>query len=885
MKKALSLLLTVIMIASTVIVAIPATMAAETNTLSAHNVGVKIPYYSGETTVNPWQGSGSSMQHFYDDEGQYINFTEKSDTTKLLQLDGEITEEEWGTPLLDLSSDYAARRGESTSPSAENTYYWNAKDGDYTGGVAMQPADLTYPLQMKVWMAWDEDYLYLAAEVRDPDGKSGGSTDASIWNGDTLQIRVDPDGPNSIVDGGEYDPETNKFPWKSSVRGDATDASSGEIYAGKVANIGISYSDAKYTGMYDMAPRYDPQETEILLADGTVDRIETAWTGKDMFFDREDTHQNPFGSGYAAVYSKSNRGSGSANKREYLTTYEVAIPWTALNGSGIYDYDPTTGNYSYTVDYTAPQAGDEFGASIALLNRKSAQANYNSFLTWGSGVCAGQLASADYVTAGGSNSLLLVSDELGSDTYTCAHEFADANCIAPYVCTKCGYKKGYSTGHSYTSVINAIPTNLTDGKITSTCSVCNDVVVTTIPATEGRVKSTWDGTLSSGGDWSGSKGYGYLFWNDYKNADGTVNSDPSIPTIDSATGAQKNTLGTYEGETVLDLTDYQPGTYFDSNDTKFKSYSYKYSVRLTGEAFPEDEVGSYYPFIGQHVGGNSASPSGTMQYGIHYTIGFYPDEQNSTVGKFKIYKNSYGAGANELSTLITESQEMDLGTTWHEFVTMYDDDTDTLLMTCDGELMVGIWDAGLDQADTEIQAIFRRYYVPIMMKDMAYGNITAFFTEECEPTPPAPTTFTVTCDGEVIGTYSEGDTVTLPDPGFKAAAGRNLAQRFYNWTGEGVTVTRSAYSKSSTNSSKRSYTMTMPAADVELTSVYVAVGDLNQDGRINASDVRAMVGIFGGTASTALAMEAADCNLDGKVNSRDQLALKMSAAGSYTFTN
>lgn len=884
MKKALSLLLTVIMIASTVIVAIPATMAAETNTLSAHNVGVKIPYHSGETTVNPWQGSGSNMSHVYDDDDPYnINFTEKSSDSKVLNLDGVITEEEWGTPLLDLSSDYAARRGESTSPSAANTYYWNAIDGDMTGGVAMQPADLTYPLQMKVWMAWDEDYLYLAAEVRDPDGKSGGSTDDQIWNGDTLQIRVDPDGPNSIVDGGEYDPETNKFPWKSTVLKDATNVGSGEFYAGKVANIGISYSDAKYTGMYDMAPRYDPYEKEFYLDDGTLEKIETTWTGKDMFYERENTHENPFGSGYASVYTKSNRAN-STNKREYLTTYEVAIPWSALNGSGIYDYDSTTGEYSYTVDYTPPKAGDEFGASIALINRKSAQQNYNSFLTWGSGVCPGQLASADYVTAGGSNSLLLVEDELGSSTYTCAHEFADANCIAPYVCTKCGYKKGFSAGHSYTSVVNAIPTNLTDGKITSTCSVCNDVVVTTIPATEGRVKSTWDGTLTSGGDWSGSKGYGYLFWEDYKSADGTVNSDPSIPKIDSATGAQKNTLGTYEGETVLDLTDYQPGTYFDSNDTKFRSYAYKYSVRLTGEAFPEDEIGGYYPFIGQHVGGNSANASGTMQYGIHYTIGFYPNEQNSTVGKFKIYKNAFGAGATDLSTLITESEEIDLGTTWHEFVTMYDDDTDTLLMTCDGELMVGLWDAGLDQGNNEIQAIFRRYYIPIMMKDMAYGNITAFFTEEGEPTPPEPTTFTVTCDGEVIGTYSEGDTVTLPDLGFKTGSGRNLSKRFYGWTGTNVTVTRGAYSKNSTNSSKRSYTMTMPAAGVELTSVYVAVGDLSQDGKINSSDLVAMKRVIGGESVSDLAMEAADCNLDGKVNSKDLLALKMAVAGGNTFT-
>lgn len=887
MKKALSLLLTVIMIASTVIVAVPATMAAETNTLSAHNVGLKIPYYSGETTVNPWQGAGSQLAHFYDDEGQYINFTDKSDTTKLLQLDGEITEEEWGTPLLDLSSEYAARRGESTSPSAENTYYWNAKTGDYTGGIAMDPADLTYPLQMKIWMAWDEDYLYVAAEVRDPDGKnSGGPIGDKIWNGDTLQIRVDPDGPNSVVDGGEYDPETNKFPWKSSVRGDPTDASSKEIYAGKVANIGIAYSEAEYTGMYDMAPRYDPQETEILLADGTVDRIETTWTGKDMFFDREDAHQNPFGSGYAAVYSKANRGA--ANRREYLTTYEVAIPWTAVNGSGIYDYDPTTGNYSYTVDYTAPQAGDEFGASIALLNRKSGQENYNSFLTWGSGVCAGQLASSDYVTAGGSNSLLLVADELGSDTYTCAHEFADPTCITPYVCTKCGYKKGYIAGHDYTSVVNAIPTNLTDGSITSVCSVCKDVVETTIPAKEGQVRSTWDGTLQSGGDWSASGGYGYLYWSDYYDAQGNTNSTPSVPLIDPATGAQKNTLGTYNGEKVIELISHMPGTYFDSNDTKFDSYSYKYSIRLTGDAFDASTIGEnnkYFPGFYSQVGGSSANNSGVMQYGIHYCVGFFPNEFDGTVGHFRIYKSGFGMGVTDTATLLCESEEIDLGTEWHEIVTMYDDDTDTLLLTCDGELKVGLWDAGLDQNGFEIQALFRRFYTTIMMKDMAFGNITAFFEEEGEPTPPAPTTFTVSCDGEVIGTYSEGDTVTLPAPAFKPASGRNLAQRFYNWTGNGVTVTRSAYSKNNTNSSKRSYTMTMPAANVELTSVYVAVGDLNQDSRINASDVRLMSGILSGSSSTALAMESADCNLDGRVNARDQLALKMKVAGSYSFTN
>ena len=60
------------------------------------------------------------------------------------------------------------------------------------------------PLQGRARLAWDDRYLYVAFEVRDPDVRGGfaaGARDPHLWERDTVELMVDPDGDG---DGRDY---------------------------------------------------------------------------------------------------------------------------------------------------------------------------------------------------------------------------------------------------------------------------------------------------------------------------------------------------------------------------------------------------------------------------------------------------------------------------------------------------------------------------------------------------------------------------------------------------------------------------------------------------------------------------------------------------------
>ena len=71
----------------------------------------------------------------------------------------------------------------------------------------------------------------------------------------------------------------------------------------------------------------------------------------------------------------------------------------------------------------------------------------------------------------------------------------------------------------------------------------------------------------------------------------------------------------------------------------------------------------------------------------------------------------------------------------------------------------------------------------------------------------------------------------------------------------------------------------MPANDVTVNETYIVIGDLNLDGKINATDANLMKRmITGGIAQT----NAADINNDGKVNAQDANNLKAMVLGQYS---
>ena len=85
-------------------------------------------------------------------------------------FDGVITEEEWGKPTVEVKA------GQAT------TYQMGAD---------------VVELTMKLWIRWDEEYMYVGVTSPDTDGQSLQEAGANNWNGDSIQFRFDPMGPNS----------------------------------------------------------------------------------------------------------------------------------------------------------------------------------------------------------------------------------------------------------------------------------------------------------------------------------------------------------------------------------------------------------------------------------------------------------------------------------------------------------------------------------------------------------------------------------------------------------------------------------------------------------------------------------------------------------------
>ena len=136
----------------------------------------------------------------------------------------------------------------------------------------------------------------------------------------------------------------------------------------------------------------------------------------------------------------------------------------------------------------------------------------------------------------------------------------------------------------------------------------------------------------------------------------------------------------------------------------------------------------------------------------------------------------------------------------------------------------------------------------------------------------------VSFDGEE-GLYNPGDEIALPVPETVIEGG--TARRFF--TRSGAAVERGAFDKSAGTSNGRTYSLTVPYGDVELTPEFVLVGDVTGDGLITISDVPAIKQMLaGGDALPDTVMEASDINFDGLDTLPDLSALKKMLAGGYT---
>lgn len=113
-----------------------------------------------------------------------------------------------------------------------------------------------------------------------------------------------------------------------------------------------------------------------------------------------------------------------------------------------------------------------------------------------------------------------------------------------------------------------------------------------------------------------------------------------------------------------------------------------------------------------------------------------------------------------------------------------------------------------------------------------------------------------------------------------------LYMRIYSNKASGEEVRFKIYDKSKSKISSANEKITfeseklvgMPSKPHKLSLVKFTLGDVNDDGKINAADIVAVKQIMAETASGNIIVDAADVNSDAKVNSADIVAIKKKMA-------
>ncbi len=275
-------------------------------------------------------------------------------------IDGVISEEEWGAYTVRMVTDGAATLDNSDTIGeneyAKNIFYWYEFEG-YTD-------ELAYDL----WIRWDENFLYVAAVVEDPDPFSLPDGGEEIWNGDMIQIRVDDHGPSAVM-----------------LKEDAT----------------FNYLTDSFNSNRYKKPWSNDKEVFNGIMGKVKGKTDTLWRcGKE------------YGNGWNLVGEDENQGGlvgitvvehtdADGVPTSCTTTYEGAIPWAVIA----------------TKDGIAPAAGAVYGMAVSVACSDSN--NINGWLMWGQGVTSppgdqGQPRP----TRGGSQAIIL-----SADTVTPAAEY------------------------------------------------------------------------------------------------------------------------------------------------------------------------------------------------------------------------------------------------------------------------------------------------------------------------------------------------------------------------------------------------------------------------------------------------------------------------------
>ena len=851
MKKVLSLVLVAAMLVCGMAI-VPSATAA---TLDEHNVGIEAYYFGGQVKLKEAGGALGSSEFEWGEE----KVVRTGDASKgSISLDGNIEDGEWGSPVARIRSEYAANNdgkeyGRNTSfdePSAENTYYYYSRN-ERTGKSATPDG-----LNFDIYLMWDEDFLYVAAHVIDYDGYNAANQGEDAWNNDAFQFRVDPQGPNSLVDGRGYDAKGGLLDYVSPWKGIEYNDKHG-VLKETVSNFVVSY--VKSTELYDSSKRYDPKDIDYEFKDGTKGTV-TQYKG--TYANYEDIMAEY---GYGGMYGTAMTEdiSPDAFHPRNSTDYEVAVSWNLVKEG-----------------YLA-KAGNELGFAAALLNASQANPGaYNAWLGWGNGICDSQMTH-DPQTCGGSNSLTLSSTPY--TTARCEHDFAAATCVAPETCKLCGYQRGYKTGHTFDFSDLVLPTADTAGSVVATCSVDGYTENITIPSAGNKeIRSSF----STGDDKIQGKGFNDGFntvWRatnevdeNFKrigpmlyNTDGSVMNvcdRVSFPDLGSVIDLYTNGSARTTQTVADDVRNgNQAGTYFSLESWKA---TYTYKMDLYFPDLSKDVADDAYISGIRNAFGN-AKIYGTYSAGIYrfstdegyeYYAGIIDtktgDAPETTAEIFKAKALSYTRlSASDMAEEV-----------WHTYAFMFDNASGTAVFVWDGKIMAYASNSHMCYEDPNDEIVYlRRYNMGMYAKDVVFGS-SALINDYVSA---AATKYTATIDG-VATEYEVGATVSLNKPFYREGI---CAYRFVTWSGDTDVLADATAGVTE---------FTMPAKDVTLTSAYMIIGDANEDGEVNAIDLnlfrRMLVGLYG-------KKECMNINNDEDLNAIDLNLFRRMLVGLYAPTN
>ncbi len=875
MRRSLSLVLVAAMLLSMVVFTIPsASAAAEEPELDWGNAYATAYRFGGEVRYHAVTGPNAFDAQPAQDY-DIVNYEVRPSTDDVIELDGTIDDGEWGKPSISISSDYASKfsgkNGQKNvdidSPSKENTYYYtNFKQT--TSGVNYAP------LQFDAYFLWDEDFFYMAVDVLDLDGHTNQkkSNTEGAWNGDAIQFRIDPDGPNSKVDGKDYDAKVNPYPWKRFQH------AWNETYS-EFPNFIVSlteYDKKAFVERWDAAKRYNIVEVPPTEAGG-----ETTYTGSEM-----DVSQGVGDYGWDPVYASVTTKQLNADPAagyffRYQTQYEVAIPW---------EYVDSAKEILESGEYFEPEAGMQLGFALALMNGQyGLGGDFDSFLEWGNGVTR-DASTHHYEVAGGSNCLVL-DDTPFREADICTHEtFAEPTCESGYKCTNCGYEKGHSLGHVFEYSNASLPTADAVGGITGTCTRegCGYVVKKFIPKTtyetvgsftEDQTNLTalpdyFDVSDTEEGEAGWTKQWAY--------SDGSAYKDP-------VTGKTRSSYEVWNGQAVANLTqlNFTGTAFFEDTAKDMLSWSYSMDVNLQGYSFAkedgdlDDNANNMYGASG-YTSGIYMTFGGNEKNGYNGGLFYIPDEDQYYFAIIRANRSEsqkihsieemekWAIAYNKVDK--ATAQELISFNEWHNLKVVYDDITQTSFVFWDDELMVAAFTdlRKHSRGENTGSAVMRTFDVQFYAKNIVVERLKSgdpIPDEDNKPDEPGPGgKYTATINGEATE-YAAGDQVTLKAEGFYVE--NKLGYRFANWSGDVDAIA---------DTTKNETTFTMPAKNVTITSVYTLIGDTDGNGEVTPADSVLVIRMAGGNRPIA---SAGDINGDGDVTSADTVLMKRYLVGSY----